>query len=138
MSKGDQGVRALGGRRGVKGRADSVLVDIETGSFKAPRFVLHAPQQGAHERQSTLVKRTHAIETHDLFWPSQRNRCAHDATGPKLSAKNRYQLSPISPATSSDEKPTAERPASMFPKSRLVSNQSGCGGKPGADAEPSP
>ena len=56
----------------------------------------------------------------------------------KLSAKNRAQLFPQMPATSTSVKPTSRKPSAKLPKARLSVYHSGIGGNPGTFALPSP
>ena len=120
-------------------------IEPRDGPIDGPSLAADAADQRRHEAEPGREEATHPIEAHDLFGRAQRRarlgavlRLPGQGCGPKERSKKASQLPPMMAATSGPEKPTRCRPAAMLGKSRLSRNQSGCDGKPGSAAEPSP
>ncbi len=75
----------------------------------------HSPNDEKHGTMGAPV----IIEDHVWIATRDQRRQIIHGRGPKFSAKNRYQFSPMTPATSSSFIPTFRKPSSMLPKSRL-------------------
>ena len=152
VGKGDQAAHAGGQLDPVDRGAVALGVQVEARAGQAPLLLCDAAQQAAHEADAGLVERPHAREAHDGVGRAQlKGRILGEryrghvnppsrqaGAGPKERSKKASQLLPMTPATSSAEKPAALSPWAMLAKSRLPANQSGCFGKPACWALPSP
>ena len=118
----------------IDGMAHAGLVHRPFRALSLPAATLQPAQKHAHEAQPRGVRGPHPRQPHHLIG---RSEGAHGLP-PKLSSKNLSQLPPRMASTSDPSKPTVRKPSARRGKSRLSRKKSGCGGKPGESAEPSP
>ena len=134
MRKGDKTITLPRTLRAIHGPPDTDAINLPNRAIHPPPVAPQPSQQHPHETEPRLMRPSQPRQAHDrLGWPQRDHGC-----GPNELAKNRIQLSPMIPATSSSENPTRSKPGTSPGKSRLSRKNSGCGGNPGAAAEPSP